>query len=40
MMSFFDNLNKSDWSNLNINDEKAQQNIEYLSEHFEMLLKI
>ncbi|GIR79062.1 MAG: hypothetical protein CM15mP81_05720 [Alphaproteobacteria bacterium] len=36
---FFDNLNKSDWSNLNINDEKAQQNIEYLSEHFENALK-
>ena len=37
--AFFDNLNKSDWSNLNINDEKAQQNIEYLSEHFENALK-
>ena len=36
---FFDNLNKSDWSNLNINGENAQQKIEYLSEHFENALK-
>ena len=36
---FFDNLKNSDWSNLNINDEVAQQNIEYLSEHFDNALK-
>ena len=36
---FFDNLKNSDWSNLNINDEIAQQNIEYLSEHFDNALK-
>ncbi len=36
---FFDNLKNSDWSNLNINDEIAQQNVEYLSEHFDNALK-
>ncbi len=36
---FFDNLKNSDWSNLNINDEITQQNIENLSEHFDNALK-
>ena len=36
---FCNSLNKSDWSKLNINNENAQQNIEYLSEHFESALK-
>ena len=36
---FCNSLNKSDWSKLNINNENAQQKVEYLGDHFDSALK-
>ena len=36
---FCNSLNKSDWTKLNINNENAQQKVEYLSDHFDNALK-
>ncbi len=36
---FCNSLNKSDWSKLSINDENAQQKVEYLGDHFDNALK-